>query len=121
MTRRRERVNELIRKEVSDLLRREVKDPRLKGFITITEVSVSPDLRHAKVFVSVMGTEEECQQALGGLAAASGFMRRQLGGRLSLRYTPELVFERDQSIEHGSHLLELMKEVSSSESLDEAS
>ncbi|MFC1993837.1 30S ribosome-binding factor RbfA [Chloroflexota bacterium] len=121
MTRRRERVNELIRKEVSELLRREVKDPRLKGFITITEVSVSPDLRHAKVFFSVMGTEEEWRQTLDGLVAASGFMRRQLGDRLSLRYTPELAFERDQSIERGSHLLELMKEVPSNETLDEAS
>ncbi len=120
MTRRRERINELIRKEISELLRREVKDPRLKGFITITEVSVSPDLRHAKVFVSVMGTKEEWKHSLDGLAAASGFLRRELGERLSLRYTPELSFERDQSIEQGSRLLELIKKVAPSDRLDEA-
>ena len=119
MTRRTERINELIREEISNLLKREVKDPRLSGFITITEVSVSPDLHYAKVFVSVMGAEEDWGQAKDGLAAAAGFLRRKLGERLSLRYIPELHFVRDQSIERGSHLLELIERVSSTEDPEE--
>jgi ribosome-binding factor A len=84
----------------------------------VTEVVTSPDLRHAKVFFSIMGTEEEKLQAEKGLAAASGFLRKGLGERLSLRYTPELSFHRDESIERGSRLLELIKEVTLSDSTD---
>lgn len=120
MTRRRERINELLRKEISEVLRREVNDPRLKQFITVTEVSISPDLKRAKVFISVMGTDEEWAQALKGLVAASGFLRRELGERLSLRYTPELSFERDKSIEQGSRLLGLIKAVAPGDPPDEA-
>jgi ribosome-binding factor A len=109
--RRLQRVNQLIRDEISDLLRRDVKDPRLECMISVTEVVTSPDLRHARVFVSIMGTEEEIGAAEQGLAAATGFIRRGLGERLSLRYTPEIYFVRDQSIERGSRLLQLIKEV----------
>lgn len=111
MTRRVQRVNELIREEISELLRREVNDPRINGLISVTEVVTSPDLRHARVYVSTMGTEEEKVQVEEGLAAASGFIRRLLGDRISLRYVPELSFQRDDSIERGSRLLELIKEV----------
>ena len=117
-TRRRERVGELIREEISELIRREVKDPRLSGLISVTEVVTSPDLRHAKVFFSIMGTEEEKRQVEKGLAAASGFLRKGLGERLSLRYTPELSFHRDESIERGSRLLELIKEVTPGDSIN---
>jgi ribosome-binding factor A len=119
-TRRRERVGELIREEISELLRREVRDPRLSGLISVTEVVTSPDLRYAKVFVSIMGTEEEKQQVERGLAAAAGFLRKGLGEHLSLRYTPELSFYRDESIERGSRLLQLIKEVAPSDSTDKA-
>jgi ribosome-binding factor A len=118
-TRRIERVNELIREEISELIRREVKDPRLDSFISVTEVVTSPDLRHARVFVSIMGTEEEKQQVEKGLAAAAGFLRRELGERLTLRYTPELVFQLDDSIERGSRLLQLINEVAPGESPEE--
>lgn len=111
VARRLQRVNDLIRKEISEVLRREVRDPRLNGLISVTEVVTSPDLRHARVYISIMGSEEEKRQAEKGLVAASGFLRRELGERLSLRYTPELSFERDESIERGSRLLELIKEV----------
>ena len=117
-TRRRERVGELIREELSDLIRREVKDPRLSGLISVTEVVTSPDLRHARVFVSIMGTEEEKQQVEKGLAAAKGFLRKGLGERLTLRYTPDLIFQRDESIERGSRLLQLIEEVAPSDSTD---
>jgi ribosome-binding factor A len=118
-TRRIERVNELIREEISELIRREVKDPRLDSFISVTEVVTSPDLRHARVFVSIMGTDEEKQQVEKGLAAAAGFLRRELGERLTLRYTPELVFQLDDSIERGSRLLQLINEVAPGESPEE--
>lgn len=117
--RRIERVNELIREEISELIRREVKDPRLNSFISVTEVVTSSDLRHARVFVSIMGTEEEKKQVEKGLAAAAGFLRRELGERLTLRYTPELVFQLDDSIERGSRLLQLINEVAPGESPEE--
>ena len=118
-TRRIARVNDLIRKEISELLMREIRDPRLGGLLSVTEVITSPDLRHAKVFISVMGSEEEKRQAEEGLAAASGFLRRGLSGRLSLRQIPELSFQLDESIERGNRLLELIKEVAPGDNVGE--
>ena len=115
-----QRVNDLIREEISELLGREVRDPRLAGIISVTEVVTSPDLRHAKVYFSILGTEEEKRQAEDGLAAASGFIRKGLGERLSIRYTPELSFEIDESIERGSRLLQLIKDVTPLERPGEA-
>lgn len=114
MAHRIERVGNLIRHEISELLQRQVKDPRLGNFVTLTEVSVSPDLRYAKVFVSCIGSEEEKQKTLSGLTAASGFLRNQLAKRLRLRRIPELSFHWDDSIERGARLLQLIDEVSSS-------
>jgi ribosome-binding factor A len=110
MTRRTERINELLREELSDLLRRQVKDPRLGGLVTVTEVDVSVDLRHARVFVSVMGSEEEREDAFRALETARSFLRRELGKRLSTRRTPDLSFRRDDSLERGAHLLSLIEE-----------
>ena len=112
MTHRIERVNSLIRHEVSELLRRQVKDPRLGSIVIVTEVSTSHDLRHAKVFVSQIGSEQEKQETLNTLAAASGFFRNELSKRLRLRRIPELSFQWDNSIERGAHLLELIDKVS---------
>jgi len=112
MAHRIERVNSLIRQEICELLRRQVKDPRLGNFIAITGVSTSPDLRHAKVFVSRIGNEEEKQETLSVLVAASGFFRNELAKRLRLRRIPELSFQRDDSIERGEYLLKLIDEVS---------
>ena len=115
MAHRIERVNSLIRQEISELLQRQVKDPRLGNFIAVTEVSTSADLKYAKVFVSHIGSEEEKQETLNVLASASGFLRRELARRLKLRYTPELSFQWDDSIEHGDHLLQLIDGVTSEE------
>ena len=115
MSRRIERLNEQFREEISDLLRRQVKDPRLGVFITVTQVSVSPDLSHAKVYVSVMGSAEEKQGALRGLDAASAFIRHELGERLSMRRTPRLTFRYDDSVEQGAHVLDLLDEVGEQE------
>ncbi len=111
MKRRIERLNHLIREEISDLLQRQVKDPRLGGFITVTRVSTSPDLRHAKIFISIIGNEDEKKECLKGLAAASGFLRRELGLRLTQRRTPELSFHYDDSIDQGAHVLQLITQV----------
>lgn len=118
-TRRIARVNDLIRKEISELLMHDVRDPRLSGLLSITEVQTSADLRHARVYVSVMGSEEEKSQVEEGLAAASGYLRRGLGERITLRYIPELHFQRDDSIERGSRLLGLIKEVAPIDSAGE--
>lgn len=111
MTRRIQRVNNLIRQEISDLLQRQVNDPRLGSFVAVTEVSISPDMKHALIFVSHMGSEEEKQATLSVLASASGFLRRELAKRLRLRHIPELSFQWDDSIERGSRLLELIDQV----------
>ncbi len=111
MAHRIERVNNLIRRELSDLLQRQVKDPRLGSFVTVTEVSTSPDLRHAKIFVSRIGSEEEKQDTLSALVAASGFLRNELAKRLGLRRVPELRFQWDDSIERGVRLLKMIDEV----------
>ncbi|MCL0059138.1 30S ribosome-binding factor RbfA [Dehalococcoidia bacterium] len=112
MSRRQKRINHAIRREISDLLFRQVNDPRIKGFISVTEVDVSPDLTQARVSISVMGSEEEKAGIFEGLAAAAGFLRRELGARLRLRYTPKLIFERDDNIERGERLLHLMEQIS---------
>ncbi len=119
MAHRIERVNSLIRQEISELLQRQVKDPRLDNLITVTDVSTSPDLRHAKVSVSRIGSEEEKHETLSVLAAASGFFRNELAKRLRLRHIPKLSFQRDDSIERGDHLLQLIDEVSSDNSTEQ--
>lgn len=114
MTHRISRVNSLIREEISDLLQRQIKDPQLDCFVSVTQVSTSPDLSYAKVFVSIMGDEEEKKRALKRLTAASGFFRKELARRLTIRRVPELNFCQDDSIEQGAHLLELIERVSDS-------
>ena len=115
MAHRIERVNSLIRQEISILLQRHVKDPRLGNLITVTEVSTSADLKHAKVFVSCVSGEEDKEETLNVLISAAGFFRRELAGRLKLRYTPELSFQWDDSIERGDRLLKLIDGVTSEE------
>jgi ribosome-binding factor A len=108
MTRRTERLNDQLREEISDLVLRELKDPRIGGLVTITEVDVAPDLSHAKVFVSVMGTDEEKASTLRALGTASHFLQRELRRRLTIRRTPELEFVADHSLEHGARILSLL-------------
>ncbi len=107
---RQEKLGEQIAVEVSDLLRTRVKDPRV-GFASITHVEVSGDLRHAKIFVSVMGEPDEKKQTISALHHATGFLRRELAARLTLRFMPEIVFKLDDSIEQGSRVLSLIREL----------
>ena len=115
MSRRTERLNTLIREELSDLIRRQSKDPRLSCFLSITRVETTPDLEFAKVYISIMGSDEEKNKAMDGLASASGFFYHELRGRLSLRHTPQLIFYKDESIEQGAHILNLLGNVSKEE------
>lgn len=107
---RQEKLGELIAVELSELLRTRVKDPRV-GFASITHVEVSGDLRHAKIFVSVMGSAEEQVATMKGLKHATGFLRHELASRLVLRFMPELAFKLDTSIAEGAHILELLLKV----------
>ena len=108
MPRRIDRVNELLRSEISHILTREIKDPRVVGVISITEVIASSDLRSARVYVSVMGREQQRQEALDGIRSAASFLRRELRNRVNLRHTPHLTFQLDDSIEEGDRVLRLM-------------
>ncbi len=111
MSRRIDRVNELLRLEISQVLARQIKDPRLSGVITITEVRTAPDLRNALVLLSVMGDEEAKQSALAGIQSAAKFLRRELRERLTLRYTPFLSFALDDSLEHTDRLIGIMDQI----------
>ncbi len=111
MAHRIERVNSLIRQEISELVQRQINDPRLSNSITVTEVSASPDLKYAKIFVTRLCSEEKKQETLNALASASGFLRSELFKRLRLRHTPELSFQWDDSIERGDRLLQLIDQV----------
>lgn len=112
MSRRTERVNDLLREELSDLLLREIKDPRVaQGLVSITEVQVSPDLRHAIVYISHLGQEAERAGVLEGLQHAARFLRNELVHRLKMRTVPEIVFRFDPSIERGARLASLIHDV----------
>ncbi|AZR72394.1 ribosome-binding factor A [Anoxybacter fermentans] len=119
MSQRARRVAQVIKEEISDLLQRgAIKDPRI-GFVTITDVEVSKDLRYAKVFVSVYGDETEIQNTMEGLNAAAGFVRREVGKHLRLRHTPEIIFKFDQSVQYGARINEVLQELKRKERLVE--
>ncbi len=105
---RREKVADLVRDEIARLIQSELHDSRL-GFVTVTGVQMSGDLRHARVFVSVLQEGPAREQALEALQAARGFIRKRLGGTLRLRYTPEIAFRLDTSIEYGSRIEDLIE------------
>jgi ribosome-binding factor A len=105
------RISEEIRKEISNIIRTEVKDPRISDLFTIVKTEVTGDLRYAKVYVSVLGTEEQSRSTLEGLKKAAGFIRRELGSRLDIRYTPELLFVPDHSIEYSVEISRKLNEL----------
>jgi ribosome-binding factor A len=105
-----DRVNQLIKEEISLLLQRELKDPRL-GFVTVTGVETSRDLRTAKVFVSVLGGSDQWAASLSALTSARGFVRNWLRQHLDLRVTPEIVFQADHSMEHAARIQQLLKQL----------
>lgn len=108
---RKARVDDLLREEISNLLRNEAKDPRLVGLYSITEVDVSPDFKNARVFVSVLGTDEESAALFEGLRHVAPFLQYQLRSRLHMRTTPALEFRRDERIAEAARITQLMHEV----------
>jgi ribosome-binding factor A len=106
-TRRQRQVAELLHEELSVLIQRRARDPRL-GFVTVTGVEMSPDLRIAHVYVSVLGSDDDVKQSLQSLQRAAGFFRRELGASLSLRYLPELNFRSDDSLARGLRIDQLL-------------
>ena len=111
MSRRMDRINDLLRDEISLLLSRQIKDPRLTGVISITSVNTSNDLRNAEVILSVMGDEDARRSALDGIQSAASYLRRELRDRISLRYTPFLKFTLDDTLEQAAHILQIMDNI----------
>ncbi|MFS0865061.1 30S ribosome-binding factor RbfA [Fredinandcohnia sp. 179-A 10B2 NHS] len=117
MSLRPNRVGEQMKKELGDIIGRKIKDPRI-GFVTVTDVQVTGDLQQAKVFISVLGDEEQRQNTLKGLAKAKGFIRSEIGQRIRLRKTPEIQFEFDESIDYGNRIETLIHEINKQSSQD---
>lgn len=111
------RINEEIQRELAGLIRN-LKDPRVQTMLSITRVETTNDLRYSKVYISVL-EENRAKEALKGLKSAGGWLRRELGARLQLRYTPELVFELDDSLKYGAHMYELLSKLSAQEQHEE--
>ena len=119
-SRRVERVSSLIKREVSLLLLNGIKDDRVgAGIVSVTDVDVSGDLQHAKIFVSIYGTEEAKEETMAGLKSATGYVRSELGQRIRLRRTPEVVFIEDLSIERGTKVLSLLNQLTYTHQTDD--
>jgi len=113
MSRRSERLEGQIRSDISELLQRDVTDPRLSNsaMISITDVDLTEDLRYARIYVSILGGDEQVREAFAGLRHAAGFLRRGLAQRMTMRYVPEISFHLDQSVARGARVLELLREL----------
>ena len=107
------RINEEIQRELAALIPA-LKDPRVHGLVSITRVDTTADLRYAKVYISVLD-KSDVKDVIRGLKSAGGYLRRELGRALSLRYTPELVFQADDSIDRGAHILKILNDIESRE------
>jgi len=105
------RINEEMRREISNIIQNEIKDPRITSMVSVTKVDVTKDLKYAKVYVSLFGKEDSKNETLGALKSSSGFIRREVGHRINLRLTPEIIIEEDKSIEQGMHIDELLHKI----------
>jgi len=119
MSTRIERISEEVMKALAEAMR-EVKDPRVQsGMASVVRCEVTNDLRYAKCYISVLGSEEQEKEVMKGLKSASGWLRREVGQRVQLRYAPELVFELDRSITHGAHISAMLHELKNEGKLGE--
>ena len=107
---RTDRINEEVKKELSSIIR-ELKDPRIPMMTSVVSVHVTNDLRYAKAYISIMGTDEEKKECIKGLKAAAGYIRREIGNRINLRCVPEFSFEIDTTIEYGAHINKLLHDI----------
>lgn len=109
-TNRMEKVNEQFKKEISSIIDQELKNPNITGLISVTKVKTSPDLKSARVYISLLNSKSK-KNTLAGLKNAAGYIRTELAKRVNLRYTPELTFELDESMEYGSRIENILKEI----------
>jgi ribosome-binding factor A len=115
MTYRLERFNSLLQQEISEIMQRHLKDPRIDSFVSITKVEVAADLRHARVFVSTMGSQEAKQNTITALTSAAGFIRKELMSRIKARHIPDLTFRIDERIEQADRVLRIMDHINEEE------
>src|SRR5690242_12440175 len=111
------RVDEAVREVLSDAIAKDLRDPRV-GFVTVTGVKTSPDLRHARVYVSVLGDDPEREATLEGLRSAHGFLQKRVAGELTLKHTPALTFIYDESVDRGMRITQLLAETAPTEESD---
>lgn len=105
-----EKITQALKKEISNIIHDELKDPRL-GFVTVTRVELTPDLRNAKIFFSVLGNSKDYKKTKDALDSASGFIRREISQRIRLRFTPEIIFKEDRSTEYSVRIQEVLEEI----------
>lgn len=105
-----EKLQELIKQEIGKMLLYDIKDPRI-GFVTVTDVEMTGDLREAKIYVSVMGNDEQIKSSMEGLQSALGFVRREIGKRIRLRFTPEISFAPDKSLDYSEHIQKILLKI----------
>ena len=114
-----EKVAQLMRREIADILEHELRDPRISSAVTVTDVEITPDLAFARVYVTILGDAAARARSLEGLHRATGFVRRELGGRLDLREVPELRFQYDDSLDRGARVDDLLRRIERGETVDD--
>ncbi|UCB53328.1 MAG: 30S ribosome-binding factor RbfA [Candidatus Zixiibacteriota bacterium] len=107
---RKDRVGDLLKREIAQIVQSQLKDPGL-GFVTITGAKISADLKQARIFYSVLGDEDSKEKSASALKRASGFIQNEIGRKLKLKYTPEILFQFDESVEYGAHIEELIEKI----------
>ncbi len=116
---RSDRINEEMRKEISSIIQNDVRDPRITSMVSVTKVDVTKDLMYAKVYVSIFGKEEESKaETFAAIKNSLGFIRREVGHRIQLRHTPQLILELDTTIEHGMHINDILHKIKENSSND---
>lgn len=112
------RINEEMKKEISNIIQYNIRDPRMSAMVSVTKVDVTKDLRYAKVYVSVFGSDQQKEETMKALKSSSGFIRREVGQKVDLRYTPEIIIQLDETIEHGMHIDALLHSIKEKEQND---
>jgi ribosome-binding factor A len=110
-----ERIRKALIKEISDIIQRHVKDPRISGIVSVTDVDLSADYGYAKVYISVYGTEEQKENTMAAIEDSTPYIRKEVGKRIRLRHVPEIEFRRDDSLERGSRITNLIDKISKGE------
>ncbi|MFH0702439.1 MAG: 30S ribosome-binding factor RbfA [bacterium] len=115
MSVRNDRIRKALIKEISDIIQHHIRDPRISGIVSVTDIELSSDYRYAKIYISIYGSEEEKEQTMEIIESSTPYIRREIGKRIRLRHTPELEFRRDDSIEKGSRITDLIDKISKGE------